>query len=411
MALKLPEFITLDFLQGIFTKHFNGSGYVKVEHFWGEFATKPGDNYASDMYRINVDYEYSECKRRKPIILKVMPEGEIQTLVMVQNKLYPREIHTYRNLLVEIDKLLSDIDDQTKFAPSCLYTASEPKMMLAFEDVKDKGYKVLPRNRLLNFDQSLPLMVKLAKLHAASAVLYDKNPDIMEPYIEGSISRNPERQDFLVHYRNCTRVLGLVAEKEWGSTWKEISAKLQKLEATIVDKGCDVYIRDEKSFSVFNHNDLWIPNIFYKYDENELVQDILFIDFQMPYFGSPGIDLNFLIYGSLTEDTRTSFSKKLLRAYHETLQSVLIALDYKKKIPTLHDIHIEVLKCGFNGVLAAMCEVPLLFYENSEDLEMDLLLANSTKAEEFRYSLFNNPNYKSFIQALLIEFDDFGYLD
>ena len=38
-----------------------------------------------------------------------MPEGEIQTLVMVQNKLYPREIHTYRNLLVEIDKLVNQL--------------------------------------------------------------------------------------------------------------------------------------------------------------------------------------------------------------------------------------------------------------------------------------------------------------
>jgi len=89
------------------------------------------------------------------------------------------------DLIMIIIFQLSDIDDQTKFAPTCLYTASEPKMMLAFEDVKDKGYKVLPRNRLLNFDQSLPLFVKLAKLHAASAVLYDNNPDIMEPYIEG----------------------------------------------------------------------------------------------------------------------------------------------------------------------------------------------------------------------------------
>ena len=80
---------------------------------------------------------------------------------------------------------MSETDDQTKFAPTCLYTASKPKMMLAFEDVKDKGYKILPRNRLLNFDQSLPLIVKLAKLHAASAVLYDKKPEIMEPYIEG----------------------------------------------------------------------------------------------------------------------------------------------------------------------------------------------------------------------------------
>ena len=58
MALKLPEFITLDFLQNIFTKHFDGSGAIKVENFWGEWATKRGDNYASDMYRINVDYEH-----------------------------------------------------------------------------------------------------------------------------------------------------------------------------------------------------------------------------------------------------------------------------------------------------------------------------------------------------------------
>lgn len=229
--------------------------------------------------------------------------------------------------------------------------------------------------------------------------------------ILGSISSNPERQDFLVHYRNCTRVLGIVAEKEWGAEWKEISIKLQKLEDVIIQKGCDLYIKDENGFHVFNHNDLWIPNIFYKNDENELVQDVLFIDFQMPYFGSPGIDLNFFIYGSLTEDTRTSFSKKLLRAYHETLENVLNELNYSKKIPTLHDIHIEVLKSGFNGLLAALCEVPLLLIEDTENLEMDLLLANSTKGEELRYSLFNNNIFKQFIQNLLIEFNDYGYLD
>lgn len=229
--------------------------------------------------------------------------------------------------------------------------------------------------------------------------------------IQGSISVNPQRQDFLVHYQNCARTLGLVVEKEFGPEWKEISQKLQNLASKIVQKGCDLYIRDERDFSVFNHNDLWIPNFFYKTDENDLVQDILFIDYQMPFFGSPGIDLNFLFYGSLNEDTRLSFGKKLLRIYHETLANVLEKLNYKKKIPTLHDVHVENLKCGFHSVLAAFCEVPLLFFENSEDLQMDLLLAKSKKAEDFRYSLFNNPPYKSFIQNLLVEFDDIGYLD
>jgi len=86
--MALPEFITLDFLQGIFSQHFNGSGYVKVEYFWGEFATKRGDNYASDMYRINVDYEHSDCKRRKPIILKVSKLDKIELLLINYHILY-----------------------------------------------------------------------------------------------------------------------------------------------------------------------------------------------------------------------------------------------------------------------------------------------------------------------------------
>lgn len=69
MAVELPEFITLDFFQKIFEEKFDKK--LKVENFWGEFATKPGDNYASEMFRITVDYELDDEKIRKAIILKV----------------------------------------------------------------------------------------------------------------------------------------------------------------------------------------------------------------------------------------------------------------------------------------------------------------------------------------------------
>jgi hypothetical protein len=72
-AIELPEFITIGFLQAIFEENFAGSGggQVRVENYWGEFATKKGDNYASVMYRISVDYELNDVRRRRPIILKV----------------------------------------------------------------------------------------------------------------------------------------------------------------------------------------------------------------------------------------------------------------------------------------------------------------------------------------------------
>lgn len=340
-----------------------------------------------------------------------MPSGAVQAVVMEKNQIYPREIKVYSEFLVEVEKLLSSVGDHTKFAPECLYTSFEPKNMLIFEDLREKGYKILPRDSLLRLDQALPIIVKLAKLHAVSAVLYERDPDIMNTFLEGSISNNPERQDFLVHYENCALNLGKVAEQEWGQEWKEIASKLKKLQYTIRQKGCDVYTRDESSFNVFNHNDLWMPNVLFKVDENDLVEDILFVDFQLSSFNSPGIDLNFFIYGSLSANTRVAFKMKLIKFYHQTLSETFAKLGYKKRVPTLHDIHVEMVKTGMNGVIAAMCEIPLLIYEQSDDLQLDKLIENSPEAESFRYRLFNNPKYKGYIQTLLIEFDDFGYLD
>lgn len=342
---------------------------------------------------------------------QLMPCGELQVIIMVKNNIFPREIQAYSEFLAEVDKLLTSVGDETKFAPECLFTSHEPKDLLIFEDMKTKGYKPFPRNHQLNFEQAVPIIEKLAKLHATSVILYERNPSIMECYSEGSISTNPERQDFLVHYRNCILTLGLVAEKEWGNDWKEIAGKLTALSSVIVQKSCELYTRDENSFNVFNHNDLWIPNILFKFNDDGSVQDVIFVDFQLSYYGSPGIDINFFFYGSLNEEARILHSKKLIRIYHRNLEETLKKLNYDKKIPTLHDVHVLILKAGLNSVLAATAEVPLLIIEQSDNLEMDIVLGDSKESQEFRYSLFNNPKYKTFIQKLLREFDDLGYLD
>lgn len=341
-----------------------------------------------------------------------MPSGKIQEIIMIKNNLYGREIYAYSTIISSVVKLLSDAGDDTKFTAYCLHTDTVPRPYLIFQDMSKRGYKSLSRKDQLNFDLALPVIVKLAKLHASSAVLYERNPSKMDLYLEGSISPNPERQDFLVHYRNCAFTLGDVAEKNWGNEWKGTAQKLKDLSKKIIQCGYDLYTRDDNDFNVFNHNDLWIPNILYQMDEYEMmVNDVVFVDFQMPFFGSPGIDLNFFLYGSLSESARTSFLKKLVRIYHDTLTETLVKLEYSKKLPTLHDIHMAMLKKGFNCVLAAIAEVPLLVYDDQENLHMDKVLEDSESAQEFRFNLFDNPQYRPFIQRLLVEFDDMGYLD
>jgi hypothetical protein len=60
----------------------------------------------------------------------------------------------------------------------CLYTQTEPKMMLAFEDLKEQNYQMYDRKLLLDLDHTLLVIEKLAKLHAASTIVF-KN--VMSP--------------------------------------------------------------------------------------------------------------------------------------------------------------------------------------------------------------------------------------
>lgn len=69
MTVELPDFVSRSFLKGIFSKNFGKS--LTIKGFWGEWATKKGDNYASEMYRIHVDYEIDGVNYCKPVLLKV----------------------------------------------------------------------------------------------------------------------------------------------------------------------------------------------------------------------------------------------------------------------------------------------------------------------------------------------------
>lgn len=71
MTVELPPFVTNSFLQHIFEKNFADGKSLQVKSFWGEWATKKGDNYASEMYRVHVEYEIDGANVSKPVLLKV----------------------------------------------------------------------------------------------------------------------------------------------------------------------------------------------------------------------------------------------------------------------------------------------------------------------------------------------------
>jgi hypothetical protein len=72
MTVELPSFVSNSFLREVFAKNFSFNESLEIKSFWGEWATKKGDNYASEMYRLHVDYEIDGVNLYKPVLLKVI---------------------------------------------------------------------------------------------------------------------------------------------------------------------------------------------------------------------------------------------------------------------------------------------------------------------------------------------------
>uniref|UniRef100_A0A182QVK9 CHK kinase-like domain-containing protein n=1 Tax=Anopheles farauti TaxID=69004 RepID=A0A182QVK9_9DIPT len=404
------EWINGDLLMNILARQF-GSNLKRVISYEVNFATKKGDNYASEMYRVKVQLDIG-VPIAKSVILKVMPSGEIQQKVMEENSIYSREIVIYGQILPKIYKLLRSIGDVSIISPLCLTTSDTPKPMLVFEDAREQGFQMLDRRIGLDLDHTRLVIVKLAKLHACSRIVYDENPALFELMMEGCITDDPKKQTYLPYYQRCVRqVLRLVSQWNTDGRWEKIRRKLESLHDKIIPYGCDIYRRQHKdSFHVLNHNDIWINNMMFSYGEGAGVKDLLLLDYQLSFYGSPGVDLNFL-YGSLQPKVQSAHFPELIQLYHTTLRSILERLNYRGTIPTLPDIHVEIIRKGFHRVNAVFQMLPISMMEHSEDADMDLLLGDGEQSEACRRELFNNPRYVSVLPALLQELDLAGYLD
>ncbi|XP_053691221.1 uncharacterized protein LOC128739749 [Sabethes cyaneus] len=383
---------------------------LKIVSFNVGAATKKGDNYASEMYRVMIEYVCGNRREKCSRILKVIPSGEIQRIVMENNNIFPREIAVYRDILPRIHKLLRGIGDGSPLSPNCFYTTDDPKTMLVFEDLKDSGFEMADRKRGLGVEETRLVLRKLAKLHACSAVVYREQPQIMEPVLEGAINTNPNRQDFLVFYKMCARQVARLVESWNDPQYRNILQKLQKLPHTTIAKGCQVYTRDDTVFNVLNHDDVWTSNMMFKY-KNGVVEDVLMLDYQLAYYGSPGVDLNYFLFGSVQYELREKCWLEFIREYYDVLRETLVKLEYVDHIPSLQEIHVEIVRTGFHSVNAVFCLLPLAMMEKTENAEMDVFLQDNDVGEAFRKVIFANPKYEPILKRALTLFDLLGYFD
>jgi thiamine kinase-like enzyme len=101
---------------------------------------------------------------------------------------------------------------------------------------------------------------------------------------------------------------------------------------------------------VLNHGDGFLNNMMFKNAGDEKTAEVNFIDFQLSFWGSPAYDLIVFIVSSVADDVKVKHFDDIIAVYHDKLESSLRDLEYDQNIPTLNELHIDLLEKG------AICE-------------------------------------------------------
>ncbi|KAF5293368.1 hypothetical protein FQA39_LY02853 [Lamprigera yunnana] len=358
-----------------------------------------GESFTSELLKILVIYSTTDRDNRKnlSVIAKFLKNNEEVIAMSKELKLY-REFDLYEEIL----PLITKMDLEQKFAPRVYFVSKVPKSMLIMEDMSVAGYKMQNRHDGLDLKHCLMVIEKLAYFHAASAALYEKNPEVMDKYKEGSFNDNRTMKTFLfVTYPELIKVLSKIPGLQSYPDKMPIVEKIYK-KITSAAKPSD-------TFNALNHGDLWCNNILFHYQENGEVSDVVFIDYQISCFGSPFIDLHYFFSSSIKSQNKVDAINTLLNHYVDELLSNLKKFNINNS-PTREGLLGDFYERAIIG-FGTMCIATPLFKAQKEK---GATLANFLKGgveNNFCHNCFNNPDYLKVVEQLLPFYDSLGVFD
>jgi len=89
----------------------------------------------------------------------------------------------------------------------------------------------------------------------------------------------------------------------------------------------------------------------FKFNEANEVVDISLVDFQLSFWASPASDLLYFLFSSVADEHKIDHFDDFIEYYHEELATSLKKLKYDKHIPTLAELHVDLLAKGSFGKL------------------------------------------------------------
>lgn len=349
-----PEWLTPEYIENMLRGFFKDDSLL-VGKFQVQPGSSVGDNYVSQIFRVNVDYSRQNQQQSICIIAKVMPNTDLSKEMNKGIDFFKVEKLMLTETLTLMYEKLLEHNENERFFPF-LYNLDIDNKMIFMEDLKAEGYQMVDRKTPLDLEHSLLVIKSLAKMHAAGYLLLKENPAYKEKYLDYLWRK--EKEENLMFKLVEGSLTCLVNSLDVWPISEEDKNVFRNFRGNLYEKLADNYSRKETSFNVLLHGDCWLNNIMFKY-ENEKLTSVKLIDYQICNYNSIGLDLNYFIFTSTKNDVKIKYLEEIFKTYYETF--IGIAGEVKGfNIDVIRKEFIEKLVFGFvcaaifrGGVLAS----------------------------------------------------------
>lgn len=349
----------------------------------------------------------------KHIIIKILPQGNAsKTEALEDGHVFETESSMYNETIPKFEALLSKYGDCSKLGAKMIYhSLVKDEEIVVLENLTKRGFTPCG-TEFTNLKESFISFERLAKWHACSMKLENEGDESMKKYTHGSF--NLKNIDKMSIFAN-----GIQLFNDFLDTQEDLvvyKPYFKKMESTLLKKIIKTY-SDHGRLRVLNHGDFHGNNVMFQHSSSDRTEpeDVILIDFQFCVWGPAVIDLMYGIHTFFKLDYRTDINNRdaIIKFYFDDLVATLKRIEYKGKIPTLKDIHKDLVDLSHMEIFFLTTFMPLsMMYENPKEfdkIDSDKLMDNGLDSGLLK--LYYHPQYVAKVKELLPLYLNRGWLD
>ncbi|OXA51218.1 uncharacterized protein LOC110853464 [Folsomia candida] len=418
------DLITKEFLQNVLKMEAKGGPVAEIISHYATLGTKPGDNYMSVIYSVDVDL--SDGTKRY-LLIKCYPSHPARQEMTNKMNMFFKECEVYSKWMPELRRMQNEVlnlDKEeavklpyAKFVHGeCIDFQSEAgeariggtitslDNYIIMEDLrKTYGFRMTDRREPLDLDHMKLVITALARVHSVGwAYRHHVEADIVGhfPCLVGNVKEEDIGIWNKLLIANIDQAKGVYdeafgPENNYSAAAESFKKHVDTASKIVIGKGQfegmeklfrvtepdpDKFGKDVKNpepWRIICHGDCWSNNMLFRYDPaTGKPLEIVLVDLQMPRETCVVNDLEYVFHVCTTLALRRAHLDDLLQLYHDTFNGVCAKL----RTPTLPGFCMDSLRYRFHrgkffGYYMAMMGIPLMMNDaevsNLEDMDED----------------------------------------